>query len=96
MATPQPHPLTLMREEMEAVGNHRAASVIGTCHRMLAEMQALLDASQGGQEAARLRAVITHAMEHQTNQEVQRWLELALLPGSPVIDNQGRRVDQLP
>jgi hypothetical protein len=51
-------------------------------------MQATLDTSQTGQEVTRLQTVIRHAILHQTDQEVARWLELALLRGTTILGNQ--------
>lgn len=88
--------MVMLREELSQTGMWRAGELVGRAERLLADALTVIEASQEGREVTRLQAVIRHAIPHQTNQEVQRWLELALLPGTPILDNQGRRIDQTP
>lgn len=81
---------TVARELSES-GHPRGAQVIHALAAMIERLTRPPDA----QAEARLRAVIRHALPHQTNTEVERWLRAALSRGSaPIFDNQGRRVDE--
>jgi CDP-diacylglycerol pyrophosphatase len=74
-----------------------AAGLVGRAEQLVIQMQTAISQDQDKAEIERLRAVIRHALPHQTNQEVARWLNVAVnLPGAAIHDDKGRRIDQSP
>jgi histidine ammonia-lyase len=86
-----------LRQDLEQTGMHQAAALVGRAERLVAQMQAAISQDQDKAEITRLWAVIRHALPHQTNQEVARWLRVAAeAPGAAIQDDKGRRIDQSP
>jgi hypothetical protein len=89
--------MAMLRQELEQIGQYRPAELLGRAERLVLQMQTAIRQDQDKAEIERLRAVIRHALPHQTNQEVARWLNVAVnLPGGAIHDDKGRRIDQSP
>jgi ribosomal protein S6 len=86
-----------LRQDLEQIGQHVAAGLVGRAEQLVIQMQTVIRQNQDKAEIERLRAVIRHALPYQINQEVARWLNVAVnTPGVAIQDDKGRRIDQSP
>jgi hypothetical protein len=92
---PVPETARAVARELLDSGHPRGGAMIFELVNLVEKLEEQVQQSQSGRDVLRLRAVIQHALQHQTNGEIERWLRAALTGAdSAIFDNQGRRVDQ--
>lgn len=89
-----PEQLRGIHHDLLENGNQLAAIRLVKIADQIDKYLSLISFGNSVTEVDRLRAIIKNAIPYQTNAEVQRWLQAALLYGAVIYqDGGGRRID---